>query len=127
MKSIDLIIRGGQVVTPAGIERLDVGVDDGTIVALDQSLGSNARETIEASNLHVFPGMIDAHVHFNDPGRADWEGIETGSQALAAGGGTMFFDMPLNSSPPTIDAAGFRAKLERARASAVTDFALWGG
>src|SRR5437016_3883094 len=86
MKSIDLVIRGGQVVTPAGIEQLDVGVDDGTIVALDQSLQCNSRETIEASSFHVFPGMIDAHVHFNDPGRADWEGIETGSRALAAGG-----------------------------------------
>ncbi len=127
MKSLDLIVRGGQVVTPAGIEQLEVGIADGTIVALEQNWQGNARKTIEASSLHVFPGMIDAHVHFNDPGRADWEGIETGSQALAAGGGTMFFDMPLNSSPPTIDAASFRVKLDRARASAVTDFAFWGG
>ena len=52
--------------------------------------------------LHVFPGLIDAHLHFNEPGRTEWEGAETGSRALAAGGGTLFFDMPLNSTPCTI-------------------------
>ncbi len=66
-------------------------------------------------------------MHFNDPGRASWEGVETGSAALAAGGGTCFIDMPLNSSPPTLDAPSFAAKLSACRGAARTDFALWGG
>ena len=90
-------------------------------------MSSSARETIDASGLHIFPGVIDSHVHFNEPGRTDWEGIETGSRALAAGGGIMFFDMPLNSHPPTIDAPSFDQKLAAAQAASLVDFALWGG
>jgi allantoinase len=71
--------------------------------------------------------VIDAHVHFNEPGRADWEGIETGSRAIAAGGGTLFFDMPLNAHPPTVDAASFDEKLAAARGKSLVDFAFWGG
>ena len=52
----------------------------------------------------MFPGLIDVHVHFNEPGRTEWEGAQTGSRALAAGGGTLFFDMPLNSTPCTVTA-----------------------
>ena len=74
-----------------------------------------------------FPGIIDSHVHFNEPGRTDWEGIATGSAALAAGGGAMFFDMPLNSLPPTINAAAFEAKKAAAERASCIDFALWGG
>ena len=105
----------------------DIGVTGGAIVAIEPQLSSAANEEIDARGLHIFPGVIDSHVHFNDPGRAEWEGIESGSRALAAGGGTMFFDMPLNSSPPTLDAASFDAKLATAKQNSVTDFALWGG
>ena len=66
-------------------------------------------------------------MHFNEPGRAHWEGFHTGSRALAAGGGTLFFDMPLNSHPPTIDAASFDQKLAAAQAASLVDFAFWGG
>jgi allantoinase len=75
----------------------------------------------------VLPGGLDPHVHFNEPGRTHWEGWATGTAALAAGGMTACFDMPLNSHPPTTDAAGFDAKLAAARASARVDFGLWGG
>ena len=61
-----------------------------------------AREEIDATGLRVFPGLIDVHLHFNEPGRTEWEGAATGSRALAAGGGTLFFDMPLNSTPCTV-------------------------
>lgn len=127
MSQLDLIICDGTVVTHDGERRADIGVEDGRIVALEASLAGSAKETVNASGLHIFPGLIDSHVHFNDPGRDDWEGIETGSQALAAGGGTMFFDMPLNSSPPTLDAASFDSKLAVAKEKSLTDFALWGG
>ena len=71
--------------------------------------------------------MIDAHVHFNEPGRTDWEGWATGTRALAAGGATACVEMPLNAHPPTVDGAAFDAKVAAARASALVDFALWGG
>ena len=75
----------------------------------------------------MLPGVIDAHVHFNEPGRADWEGLSTGSRACAAGGTTTFFDMPLNSTPPLLDRESFAAKRDLARAKSHVDFALWGG
>ena len=124
MKALDLILRGGTVVTHEGERVTDISIAEGRIVSFGDG---TAREEIDATGLHIFPGLIDSHVHFNDPGRAHWEGIETGSQALAAGGGTMFFDMPLNSSPPTLDAASFDAKLAAAKKTSLTDFALWGG
>src|SRR5882724_1205393 len=126
MSSFDLIIRGGTVVTPEESQIEDVGILDGKIVELGPALGST-RETINAEGFHIFPGLIDSHVHFNEPGRTEWEGIETGSRALAAGGGTMFFDMPLNAHPPTLDADSFDQKLAAAEARSFTDFAFWGG
>ena len=122
----DLTIRGGQVVTPRGVIDADLAVDGGRIVEIGSVVGPGRTE-IDATGLHVFPGLIDAHVHFNEPGRTDWEGFATGSSALAAGGGTCFFDMPLNSDPPLLDAAAFDAKRAAAEQSSRTDFAFWGG
>lgn len=127
MPDYDLILRGGTVVMRDGVRVADVAVSGETIVALDASLRGTAREEIDARGLYIFPGVIDAHVHFNEPGRTDWEGIETGSRALAAGGGTMFFDMPLNAHPPTLNAESFALKRAAAEKSSLTDFALWGG
>jgi allantoinase len=146
MPDFDLIIRGGKVVFPrpgiaqirdgitqviqdftSGIELVDIAICDGEIVAVGPELSGATRETIDAAGLHVFPGVIDSHVHFNEPGRTDWEGFETGSSALAAGGGTMFFDMPLNAHPPTLDAASFDQKLAAAQTTSLVDFAFWGG
>jgi allantoinase len=124
----DLLIRGGDVVTPDGVrEGTDIAVEDERIVEVAPALRGAARETIDAAGLHVFPGLIDPHVHFNEPGRTEWEGFETGSSALAAGGGTCFFDMPLNSRPPTLDGESFDLKLAAAKANSRTDFGLWGG
>ncbi|MDB5322567.1 MAG: allantoinase [Phycisphaerales bacterium] len=123
----DLLIRGGEVVTPTGVRRLDVAIEDGSIVELAPDLIGQSRETIDATGLHIFPGLIDPHVHFNEPGRTEWEGFATGSAALAAGGGTCFFDMPLNAHPPTLDGESFDLKLAAAERSSRTDFALWGG
>jgi len=117
MPEFDLLIRGAQPFP-------EIGITDGKIASL---AGGAAREEIDATGLHVFPGIIDSHVHFNEPGRADWEGIETGSQALVAGGGTLFFDMPLNAHPPTCDTSSFDAKMIAAEEKSLTDFALWGG
>ncbi|MGA2230051.1 MAG: allantoinase AllB [Tepidisphaeraceae bacterium] len=127
MDDFDLIIRGGTVVGPDGTARADVAVRDGKIVRVAADLSATRSQVIDAAGLHVFPGLIDAHVHFNEPGRTDWEGFSTGSSALAAGGGTCFFDMPLNASPPTLDGESFDAKRRAAEASSHADFALWGG
>ncbi|HEU5430235.1 MAG TPA: allantoinase AllB, partial [Thermomicrobiales bacterium] len=123
----DLVIRGGEVVADDGVTRADVAVADGQIVAIATEISGSARETIDAAGLHLFPGVVDPHVHFNEPGRTDWEGWATGSAALAAGGGTVAIDMPLNSSPPTLDGPSFDAKRAAAEASSCVDFALWGG
>lgn len=124
MNEFDVIIRNGTIVALDGERQMDVAIAAGKIVSFT---GGSAREEIDATDLHVFPGVMDSHVHFNEPGRVDWEGIETGSRALAAGGGTVFFDMPLNAHPPTCDAQSFALKLAAAEKNSQTDFALWGG
>jgi allantoinase len=122
----DLVVRGGTIATPEGQRRGDVAVEDGRICEVSTDIGG-AREEVDAHGLLVLPGVIDVHLHFNEPGRTDWEGAATGSRALAAGGGTLFFDMPLNSTPCTLNAREFDRKRLALEASSVTDFALWGG
>src|SRR5271165_4746793 len=123
----DLLVRGATVVTPAGAIRADIAAAGGKIVRIAPEIPGSASATIGASGLHVMAGIIDSHVHFNEPGREDWEGLEHGSGALAAGGGTTFFDMPLNSLPPVTDAASFALKRAAAERLSRTDFGIWGG
>jgi allantoinase len=113
----DVVIRG---------DRADIAIDDGRIAAIGPDLGE-AREEIDAQGLTVLPGLIDVHLHFNEPGRTEWEGAATGSRALAAGGGTLYFDMPLNSSPCTVSVEAFEHKRAALEHSSITDFGLWGG
>ena len=127
MNRYDLIVRGGQLVLSSGVQPADLGVVAGRIVAIAPDLDGGGSVTLDARGLHVLPGVVDAHVHFNDPGRSAWEGWASGSRALAAGGGTLACDMPLNAHPPTVNAAAFDAKLAAATGAAWTDFALWGG
>ncbi len=122
----DLLIRNGTVVTES-IKRQSLAIVDGRIVEIAPEIPGLAADEIDATGLHVLPGLIDPHVHFNEPGRTDWEGLASGSAALAAGGGTCFFDMPLNSTPPLFDAAAFHAKRAAAEARSHVDFGLWGG
>lgn len=124
--SADLAVRGGYVVLPDGVTRADLVVNEGRITEVNTNTGSASR-VIDAQGFTVFPGVIDAHVHFNEPGRTSWEGIATGSAALAAGGGTCFIDMPLNSDPPLLDGPAFDAKHAAALVRSRTDFALYGG
>ncbi|MXV20029.1 allantoinase [Deinococcus xianganensis] len=125
--ALDLIVRGGTLVTPHGPILADLGVEDGRIVSLALDVFAPAREEIDATGLHVFPGVVDAHVHLNEPGRTHWEGFDTGTRALAAGGATSFLDMPLNSSPPLLDARAFAEKRALGEAKSRLDFGLWGG
>src|SRR3954453_12515095 len=100
MSDFDVLVRSEQ----------DIGVSEGKIVALGRNLAGSAREEIDAHQFTIFPGVIDSHVHFNEPGRTDWEGFATGSRAAAAGGTTTVFDMPLNAHPATISRAAFEQK-----------------
>ena len=134
MGQYDLVVRNGTLVTTEGVTRSDLAIADGRVAALGLDLAGTGREQIDAGGMHIFPGVIDAHVHFNEPGRAHWEGFASGTRALAAGGTTTFFDMPAHamrfyrlSSPPTLDAASFDLKCRAAQATALVDFALWGG
>ena len=123
----DLIIRGGSVVTPERVMQADVGISARRFARIAPQIPERGNREIDATGLHVFPGILDAHVHFNEPGRAEWEGLTTGPLALAAGGGTWFGDMPLNSTPPLLDATTFTAKNRLAAVKSVTDYSLWGG
>jgi allantoinase len=117
MSDFDLLVRGEQ----------DIGVSQGKIVALAGNVSGSAKLEINAHDLAIFPGVIDAHVHFNEPGRTDWEGFATGSRAAAAGGTTTVFEMPLNAHPPTTNRENFELKRAAAEASSLVDFGLWGG
>jgi allantoinase len=123
--SADLLIRGGRALNGAG---LDVAVSEGAVTATGEALDVDAASQIDATGLLVLPGVVDPHVHFNEPGpRAQWEGWASGSAAAAAGGVSTVVEMPLNASPPTVDVAAFNAKHEVARRRSWVDFALWGG
>jgi allantoinase len=119
---MSLAIRSGTVVTPEGVSRADVFISGESF-----SGPGHAAQEIDATGMHVFPAVLDVHVHFNEPGRADWEGAETGSRALAAGGGALFIDMPLNSTPCTVNAREFERKRAALEAASIADFGLWGG
>src|SRR5262245_19249751 len=119
MSKVDVLLRGGTQVTSDGERKTDVAIAGGKIVSFSEA---STHTEIDCSGLHIFPGLIDSHVHFNEPGRTEWEGIETGSRALAAGGGTLFFDMPLNAHPPTCDAESFDEKVKAATNKSYTDF-----
>lgn len=125
----DLMIKNGTIVTTDHVIVGDIAIQNGKIAAVSEGEMTNAtgKEEIDAAGLHVFPGLIDSHVHFNEPGRTDWEGLETGSRCLAAGGVTSFFDMPLNSAPPTVNKQNLILKQSRAEKKSIVNPYYWGG
>jgi len=112
-------------VTPGGLVKADLSIEDGIVRQIGPELSGDT--DIDAAGLHIIPAIIDVHLHFNEPGRTEWEGAATGSRALAAGGGAVFFDMPLNSTPCTVNAREFHRKREALAASSIADFGIWGG
>ena len=127
MPQYDLIVRHGTLVRSEAVDPADIAISGESIVEIAPGIEGSGKEEIDARGLYIFPGVIDAHLHFNEPGRTEWEGFATGTSALAAGGTTLYFDMPLNAHPPTIDGESFDLKLEAAKASSIVDFGLWGG
>lgn len=125
----DLVIRGQRILTTAGIAPREVGVRGGKIVAIEPLGNALAgSEVIElADDETLLPGLVDTHVHVNEPGRTEWEGFASATRAAAAGGVTTIIDMPLNSVPPTTTVANLKLKREVAEDQAFIDVGFWGG
>ncbi|WP_433264085.1 allantoinase AllB [Actinosynnema sp. CS-041913] len=125
---MDLVFRANRVITPDGETAADVGVRDGRIAAVTAAGHLAAERVIELADDEVLlPGLVDTHVHVNDPGRAEWEGFATATRAAAAGGVTTIIDMPLNSLPPTTDTAALDVKRAAADGNTHVDVGFWGG
>lgn len=124
----ELVIRGRGVVTPQGTRPASVHIADGRIVRLGMwdEVPSEV-EQIDAGECIVMPGLVDTHVHVNEPGRTEWEGFETATRAAAAGGVTTLLDMPLNSIPATTTASALQAKRDAARGKTAVNVEFIGG
>lgn len=127
MEHLDLIIKNGKVVLSTGVVDTDIGIKDGKIAIIQKGITANADREWDAANQYIFPGMIDVHVHFSEPGREHWEGFHTGSMMMAAGGCTTYFDMPLNGIPSTINQDALDQKARIGNEKSYVDFSLWGG
>src|SRR2546427_9422469 len=126
-----LVIRGQRVVLPDGERPASIHIQKGTIAAVaaydDLPVGAEVVDASDAGDLVISPGIVDTHVHINEPGRTEWEGFDTATRAAAAGGVTTIVDMPLNSIPATTTVAALEAKRSPARAKCHVDVAFWGG
>jgi allantoinase len=124
----DVLFRGRRVVTPDGVREACIHVVDGHIerVAPFDDVPSGV-PLFEAGDRVILPGVVDTHIHVNEPGRTEWEGFETVTRAAAAGGVTTILDMPLNSVPPTITVDALAQKRSEAEGKAHVDVGFWGG
>jgi allantoinase len=124
----DMVVRGKRVVTPEGERAAAIHVRGGVIAAV-----SGFDEIVPGAPVHeagefvVMPGVVDTHVHINEPGRSEWEGFSSATRAAAAGGVTTLIEMPLNSIPATISAAALREKLAATAGKLCVDTGFWGG
>lgn len=121
------VFRAQRVVGPDGETAADVVVRDGRIVAIEPHGTADGRLVELAADEMLLPGLVDTHVHVNEPGRTEWEGFRTATRAAAAGGVTTIVDMPLNSVPPTIDVPSLEAKRAAAAGTVHVDVGFWGG
>jgi allantoinase len=126
---LDLLFRAPRVITAAGEVARCIGVRDGRIAVIEPiDAELDADEVVELGDDEVLiPGLVDTHVHVNEPGRTEWEGFASATRAAAAGGVTTIVDMPLNSIPPTVDVEALAVKRRVAADQAYVDVGFWGG
>jgi len=124
----DLVLRSRQTVLPEGIRPAAIAVR-GSLIAAVAEYGEplDAARDVDLGDLALLPGLVDTHVHVNEPGRTEWEGFATATAAAAAGGVTTICDMPLNSLPPTVSVAALADKRAAAATKCWVDVAFWGG
>ncbi|WP_431884852.1 allantoinase AllB [Micromonospora wenchangensis] len=120
----DLVLRSRRVITPAGERPAAVCVRDGRIAAVEDY---HAVDGQDLGELALLPGLVDTHVHVNEPGRTEWEGFRSATLAALAGGVTTIIDMPLNSLPPTVTVDALRVKRRAAAGQCHVDVGFWGG
>jgi allantoinase len=129
VKGFDLVVRAPRVVTAAGEVPRCVAVRDGRVAAIEPLAAAlSGKRTVTLPDSEVLlPGLVDTHVHVNEPGRTEWEGFATATRAAAAGGITTILDMPLNSIPPAVDVAALEVKRKAAEGNVHVDVGFWGG
>ena len=128
MHGADILIRGRRVVTPDGVRGACIHVSNGSIerVAAFDDVPTGV-PLVDAGDRVIMPGLVDTHVHVNEPGRTEWEGFDTATRAAAAGGVTTILDMPLNSIPPTTSLTALAEKRGAAEGRVHVDVGFWGG
>ncbi|WP_432544059.1 allantoinase AllB [Kineococcus sp. SYSU DK002] len=126
---VELVLRAARAVVDGAVRPVSVGVRDGRVVAVEafDHPWDTAREVVLADDEVLLPGLVDTHVHVNEPGRTEWEGFASATRAAAAGGITTILDMPLNSVPATLDPDALAVKRAAARGKCVVDVGFWGG
>lgn len=128
MNDFDLVVRSTRVVLPDGTRPAAVTVRDGTIAGvLEPGAPATATRDVDLGPLALLPGLVDTHVHVNEPGRTQWEGFASATRAAAAGGVTTICDMPLNALPPTTTLHALQVKRAAARGRCAVDVGFWGG
>src|ERR1041385_6055770 len=129
MPQVDLVIRGRRVVLAEQVAAASIHIHNDRIVRVaEYDQISSTSELVEAHpDSIIMAGLVDTHVHINEPGRTEWEGFQTATLAAAAGGVTTLIDMPLNSIPPTTSVEGFKVKLVAAQNKCYVDVGFWGG
>src|SRR5918912_3161034 len=124
----DLVVRSRRAVTPEGERPAAVAVRGERIAAVEPyDEPATAAELVDLGDAVLMPGLVDTHVHVNEPGRTEWEGFATATRAAAAGGVTTIIDMPLNSIPPTVDVEALDVKRKTAEGQVFVDTGFWGG
>jgi len=124
---VSLAVRARRVVLPDGERAATVHTRDGRITAVTSFDEAPGGVVTLADDEVLLPGLVDSHVHVNEPGRTEWEGFETATRAAAAGGVTTIVDMPLNSIPPTVNVKALQVKRQAAEGKVAVDVAFWGG
>ncbi|GAA0316273.1 allantoinase AllB [Kineococcus aurantiacus] len=132
-RTVDLVLRAGRAVVDGAVRPVSVGVRGGRVVAVEALdhpwalAPGGSGEVVLADDEVLLPGLVDTHVHVNEPGRTEWEGFASATRAAAAGGITTILDMPLNSVPATLDPAALEVKRAAARGQCAVDVGFWGG